>query len=140
MLLQYPLESFCPFLLWYLILLHLRIIHHCQVLQLVLLGYTVHQSRVFVQWKVYISTNVHIHAKSTKKCLHNYLKLLEQPCCLVVHYLITHNVSSDQSPITPNRTNVTLYGVQPGEAYTVRITPYVLNKAVEKTVEFTFSE
>ena len=91
-----------------------------------------------MQWKV--STNVHIHAKSTEKCLHNYLKLLEQPCGLVVHYLITHNVSSDQSTITVNRTNVTLYGVQPGEAYTVKITPYVLNTAVEKILEFAFSE
>ena len=40
-------------------------------------------------------------------------------------YLITHNVSSEQSPITVNRTNVTLYGVQPGETYTVEITPYI---------------
>ena len=30
-------------------------------------------------------------------------------------------MSSDQSPITTNRTNVTLYGVQPGETYTVEI-------------------
>ena len=36
-------------------------------------------------------------------------------------FLITHNVSLDQSPITVNRTNVTLYGVQPGETYTVEI-------------------
>ena len=43
------------------------------------------------------------------------------------NYLITHNVSLDQSPITVNRTNVTLYGVQPGETYTVEITPYVTN-------------
>ena len=41
------------------------------------------------------------------------------------NYLITHNVSSDQSPITVNRTNVTLYGIQPGETYTVEITPYI---------------
>ena len=40
-------------------------------------------------------------------------------------YLITHNVSADQSAITVNRTNVTLYGVQPGETYSVRITPYL---------------
>ena len=39
-------------------------------------------------------------------------------------YLITHNVSSDQSPITVNRTNVTLYGIQPGERYTVEIIPF----------------
>ena len=38
-------------------------------------------------------------------------------------YLITHNVSSEQSPITINRNNVTLYGVKPGETYTVVIIP-----------------
>ena len=38
-------------------------------------------------------------------------------------YLITHNVSSEQSPITINRDNVTLYGVQPGKIYTVEIIP-----------------
>ena len=43
-------------------------------------------------------------------------------------YLITHNVSSDQSPITVNRTNVTLYVVQPGKTYTVEITPYLLHQ------------
>ena len=36
-------------------------------------------------------------------------------------FIITHNVSSDQSPITVDRANVTLYGVQPGETYTVEI-------------------
>ena len=36
-------------------------------------------------------------------------------------FTVTHNVSSDQSPITVNRTNVTLYGVQPGKTYTVEI-------------------
>ena len=42
-------------------------------------------------------------------------------------YLITHNVSSDQSPIPViNRTNVTLYGVQPGETYTAEIIPFLL--------------
>ena len=47
-------------------------------------------------------------------------------------YLITHNVSSDQSPITViNRTNVTLYGVQPGETYTVEIIPFLLHQIVE---------
>ena len=35
--------------------------------------------------------------------------------------MVTHNVSSDQSPITTNRTNVTLYGIQQGEKYTVEI-------------------
>ena len=46
-------------------------------------------------------------------------------------YLITHNVSSDQSPITVNRTNVTLYGVQPGETYTVEIIPFLLRQTGE---------
>ena len=36
-------------------------------------------------------------------------------------FIVTHNVSSDQSPIIVNRTNVTLYGVQPGKTYTVQI-------------------
>ena len=45
-------------------------------------------------------------------------------------YLITHNISSDQSPITVNRTNVTLYGVQPGETYSVEITTIHTNSAV----------
>ena len=43
------------------------------------------------------------------------------------NYLITHNVSSDQSPITTNRTNVTLYGMQPGETYTVEMKLIVLS-------------
>ena len=67
------------------------------------------------------------------------LQLVEQLCYPLVHYQITHNVSSDQSPITTNRTNVTLYGVQPGETYTVEITPYVqLRKGEPRT--FTFSK
>ena len=47
-------------------------------------------------------------------------------CSSHVYYIVTHNISSDQSPITVNRTNVTLYGVQPGETYTVtvEITPH----------------
>ena len=52
------------------------------------------------------------------------LQLVQESCFPTVQYLITHNVSSDQSPITTNRTNVTLYGVQPGETYTVEITPF----------------
>ena len=36
-------------------------------------------------------------------------------------FQITHNVSSDQSPIATNRPSVTLYGVQPGETYTVSV-------------------
>ena len=48
--------------------------------------------------------------------------------------MITHNVSSDQSPITTNRTNVTLYGVQPGETYTVEIFPYPIQQAAMPSV------
>ena len=52
------------------------------------------------------------------------LQLVEPPCHpLVMIYLITHNITLNLYPIT---TNVTLYGVQPGETYTVEITPYVL--------------
>ena len=47
-----------------------------------------------------------------------------------IYYVITHNVSSDQSPITVNRTNVTLYGVQPGETYTVEIIQYPTHSTV----------
>ena len=36
---------------------------------------------------------------------------------------VTHNISADQSPLIVNRTNVTLYGVQPWEAYIVGIIP-----------------
>ena len=49
------------------------------------------------------------------------------------HYLITHNVSSDQSPITTNRTSVTLYGVQPGETYTVMIFIYPFKNCTRNT-------
>ena len=59
------------------------------------------------------------------------MQLLQLQCYSLVYYLITHNVSSDQSPITVNRTNVTLYGVQPGETYTVEIIPYVMYKKGE---------
>ena len=55
------------------------------------------------------------------------------------NYLITHNVSSDQSPITVNRTNVTLYGVQPGETYTVEIIPYVTSATMSYFVTATVS-
>ena len=57
------------------------------------------------------------------------MQLMDQLCYPLVHYLITHNVSSDQSPITVNRTNVTLYGVQAGETYAVEIIPHVLFRA-----------
>ena len=68
-------------------------------------------------------------------CLFNLMSLTFAHCIQYTVYdvkhvhnsfVITHNVSSDQSPITVNRTNVTLYGVQPGETYTVEITPYHL--------------
>ena len=45
-------------------------------------------------------------------------------------FTITHNVSSDQSPITVNRTNVTLYGVQPGETYSVEIISYSSKRCI----------
>ena len=54
-----------------------------------------------------------------------YLFYTQSPVCSShVYYVVTHNVSSDQSPLIVNRTNVTLYGVQPGETYTVEIIPY----------------
>ena len=53
------------------------------------------------------------------------MQLTEQPCFSLVKYLIKHNVSSDQSPVVTNRTNVTLFGVQPGEIYSIEITPYL---------------
>ena len=68
------------------------------------------------------------------------LQLVEPPCHpLVMIYLITHNITLNLSPITTNRTNVTLYGVQPGETYTVEITPYVLFREGEPET-FTFSK
>ena len=71
--------------------------------------------------------------------LHACMQLVEQPCYpLETTYLITHNITSNLSLITTNRTNVTLYGVQPGETYTVEITPYVLFREGEP-VMFTFS-
>ena len=67
---------------------------------------------------------------------------LQVGCCLTQYnylYLITHNVSSDQSPITViNRTNVTLYGVQPEETYTVEIIPFLLHK-IEKPSNIFFN-
>ena len=65
-------------------------------------------------------------------------QLVHQTFYPLVQYLIIHNVSSDQSPITVNRTNVTLYGVQPGETYTVEINPYFLTEKGEST-NFFFS-
>ena len=59
------------------------------------------------------------------------MQLPQDQCYPLVHYLITHNVSSEQLAITINRTNVTLYGVQPGQTYTVAISPYFLDKKGE---------
>ena len=53
------------------------------------------------------------------------MQLTEQTCFSTVKYLIIHNVSSDQSPVVTNGTNVTLFGVQPGETYSIEITPYL---------------
>ena len=70
-----------------------------------------------------------------------YMYALQVGCGLTQYnylYLITHNVSSDQSPITVNRTNVTLYGLQPGETYTVEIIPFLLHK-IEKPSNIYFN-
>ena len=67
-------------------------------------------------------------------------QLIEQLCYPLVQYLITHNVSSDQSPITVNRTNVTLYGVQLGETYTVEVIPYVFSKKEKQKSLLSVSE
>ena len=40
------------------------------------------------------------------------------------YYLIEHNVSSDQSPMITNRSNVTLFGVKQGETYSMKIFPF----------------
>ena len=61
------------------------------------------------------------------RIVYMYMYALQVGCGLTQYnYLIRHNVSSDQSPITVNRTNVTLYGVQPGKTYTVEIIPFLL--------------
>ena len=51
------------------------------------------------------------------------------------YYVITHNVSSDKSPIKVDRTNVILYGVQLGETYTVEITQYPTHSSVVLKLE-----
>ena len=80
-------------------------------------GYSLYQDKIFVQWTVSV-------VKYYEQLIDNaHFQLTEQLCYPLVQYLITHNVSSDQSTITVNRTNVTLYGVQPGETYTVEIIP-----------------
>ena len=64
----------------------------------------------------------------------------QSPVCYSrVYYIITHNVSSDQSPVMVNRTNMTLYGVQPGETYTGEIMPYFNGSALSKTIIFSAS-
>ena len=67
------------------------------------------------------------------------LQLMEQSCYpLETTYLIIHNTTASQSPITTNKTNVTLYGVRPGETYTVEIIPYIMYREGEPKT-FTFS-
>ena len=77
---------------------------------------------VFIKWQVCMQCSHDCHSQ-----MYDNMHALQVGCGLTqnYNYLITHNVSSDQSPITVNRTNVTLYGVQPGETYTVEIMPYV---------------
>ena len=80
-------------------------------------GYSLYQDKIFVQWTVSV-------VKYYEQLVDNaHFQLTEQLCYPLVQYLITHNVSSDQSTITVNRTNVTLYGVQPGERHAVKISP-----------------
>ena len=76
---------------------------------------------LFLQWKVHNSNNYFACAYRNPKF--SFMKF-STGCYPLVQYLINHNVSGDQSPITVNRTNMTLYGVQPGETYYVEITPY----------------
>ena len=71
------------------------------------------------------------------KLMYDNMHSLQVVCGLKQYnYLITHNVSSDQSPITVNRTNVTLYGVKPEETYTVEITPYVTQNSSASTMSY----
>ena len=64
-----------------------------------------------------------MHAFLKTDDIYKPLQLLEKPCYpLETTYLVFHNITSIQSPITTNRTDVTLYGVQPGGTYTVEIT------------------
>ena len=101
--------------------------------KVILLGYIVYHNSVSFQWKVYIFINI-----TSKYNCYLCTQLVHQPYAYLplIQYQITHNVSSDQSPITVNRTNVTLYGVQPGETYTVEITPYLLTKKGEPNIFF----
>ena len=103
--------------------------------KVILLGYIVYHNSVSFQWKVYIFIII-----TFKYNCYLFKQLMHQPyaCLPLIQYQITHNVSSDQSPITVNRTNVTLYGVQPGEIYIVEITPYLLTEKGKPT-NFFFS-
>ena len=68
--------------------------------------------------------------------------LIQLVCSSHDYYIVTHNVSSDKSPLIVNRNNVTLYGVQPGEMYTVKITPNstkVIKPNGNMSKEFIFS-
>ena len=116
--------------------------------RIVLLEYAILNTSVIVQWKVKFYTepcNYNFIAHNSSTCMHAFLKtddiykpqLLEKPCYpLETTYLVFHNITSIQSPITTNRTNVTLYGVQPGETYTVEITVQFREGEPKK---FTFS-
>ena len=78
-------------------------------------------------------------------CIHvdyyaHALQLVEQLCYPLVHYLVIHNVSSDQSPITTNSSYVSLYGVEPGKTHTVEITPYVQLRGGEPKMFTVFSK
>ena len=81
-----------------------------------------HMCAVLIKWQVCL----HTIAVMIVKRMITYVHVPQVGCgSTQYNYLITHNVSSDRSPITVNRMNVTLYGVQPGETYTVEICPYV---------------
>ena len=53
------------------------------------------------------------------------MQLTKQPFFSMVKYLIKHNVNSELSAVVTNRTDVTLFGVQPGETYSIEIIPYL---------------
>ena len=55
--------------------------------------------------------------------------------CSPEHYTIKHNVSSSTVTLeTVKRTNLTIFGVQPGKIYYVEIIPYLLGAIVNSTV------
>ena len=122
--------------MWHNLLLFIHVLFSVLDIHIKLHGYSLYQDKIFVQWTVSV-------VKYYEQLIDNaHFQLTEQLCYPLVQYLITHNVSSDQSTITVNRTNVTLYGVQPGETYTVEITPCYGNTMQCRETElriFTFS-